>query len=193
MPESCSIIILICHTCQVEGLSYWILTNVCSISERSNYFVYIKKENIIKLFTSTCEINGNKKSVAFIYSYIFIYLVQYLQFVSSALKWHQNLAGLKLVFNKLGVLWTPHWLCVLYWAFTGNFTPPYTQQYEISYRHIPSPAYQHHNMVHNICGSCWFFPAGQLAAVSVIPLMSFPPFVLSLNLKTGQIFYILYF
>ena len=29
--------------------------------------------------------------------YIFVYLVQYLQFVSGALKWPQNLAGLKLV------------------------------------------------------------------------------------------------
>ena len=32
-------------------------------------------------------------------------------------------AGLKLVFNKLGALWQPHWLCVLYWTFTAKFTP----------------------------------------------------------------------
>ena len=51
LPESCSMSILICHTSQVDGFSYWILTNVCSTSERSNYFVYIQKKNFIKLFT----------------------------------------------------------------------------------------------------------------------------------------------
>ena len=68
-----------------------------------------------------------------------------MQFVLGALKWAQNLAGLKLVFNKLGVLWQPHWLCALYWIFTAKFTPPHTLQYEISCWHIPcwSPAYQH--------------------------------------------------
>ena len=42
--------------------------------------------------------------------YIFVYFVQYLQFVLDALKWPQNGAGLKFVFIKLGVLWQPHWL-----------------------------------------------------------------------------------
>ena len=65
VPDSCSISILICHTCQVDGLSYWILTTVCSKSERSDCFVYIKKKIIIKLFTSTCECC----------IYIFVYLV----------------------------------------------------------------------------------------------------------------------
>ena len=70
-PESCSVSILICHTCQVDGLSCWILTNVCSTSERSNYFVYIQKKNFKQLFTSTCERNRcNKQSVAFIFLYI---------------------------------------------------------------------------------------------------------------------------
>ena len=71
VSESCSISILICHTCQVDGLSYCISTNVFSAFQRSNYFVFIKKKNFIKLFTLTCERNGSKKqSVAFIYLYI---------------------------------------------------------------------------------------------------------------------------
>ena len=58
-------------TCQLDVLSYWILTNVSSKSDRSNYFVYIKKKTIIRLFTSTCERNGsNKQSAAFIFLYI---------------------------------------------------------------------------------------------------------------------------
>ena len=112
--------------------------------ERGNYFVYIKKKNITKLFTC------------------------YLQFVSGALKWPQNLAGWKLVFNKLGVLWQPRWLCVLHWAFAANFNRPHTLQYEKSCWHvpcwspsIPSPTYHHqHGMLapapkHNIRWSCW--------------------------------------
>ena len=59
-PESCSISVLICHTCQVDGLSY-LITNVGSKSKRSHYFVYIKKTSIIKLFTSTCERNRSNK------------------------------------------------------------------------------------------------------------------------------------
>ena len=77
VPESCSVKILICHTCQVDDLSYWILTNVCSTSERSNYFVYIQNKNVWEKWdqqTKCCI-------------YIFSYLVQYLQFVSGALKW----------------------------------------------------------------------------------------------------------
>ena len=31
--------------------SNWILKNVCSKSERSNYFAYIKKKTVIILFT----------------------------------------------------------------------------------------------------------------------------------------------
>ena len=136
VSDSCSVHLLICHTCQVDGLSYWILTNVCSTSERGNYFVYIQKKKIIKLFT--CERNGSNKQRVALYV---VYLVQYLQFVSVALKLPQNLEVLKLVFNKFGVLWQPHWLCVLFWTFTANFTPPHTQ-YEISCWHIPcwSPA-----------------------------------------------------
>ena len=38
----------------------------------------------------------------------------------------ENLAGLKLVFNKLGVLWQLHWL---FWAFTASFTPLHTLVY----------------------------------------------------------------
>ena len=69
--------------------------------------------------------------------YIFVYLMQYLQFVLSALKWAQNLAGLKLVINKLGVLWQPHWLCALYWSGHAMLVTS-----------RPAPK-------HNICWSCW--------------------------------------
>ena len=125
VPESCSVSILICHTCQVNGLSYWTLTNACSESEKHNYFVYIKRKTTMQLLSSTSERNGSKKTKCSLY--IFVYLVQYLQFVSGTLKWPQNLAVLKLVFNNLGVLWRHHWFCVLYWPFTANFTPPHTQ------------------------------------------------------------------
>ena len=100
-----------------------------------------KQKNL--LLTLTCERNGSKKQrVAFI-----------VQFVSGALKWAHNLAGLKLVFNKLGVLWEAHWLCALYWVFTAIFTPLHTLQYEIIcwHQHTStsmgcwSPAYQHQN------------------------------------------------
>ena len=105
---------------------------------------------------------GATNKVLHLYFCIF---VQYLQFVSGALKWPQNLAGLKLVFNKLGVLWWHHWLCVLYWTFTANLTPPHTLQYEISCWHIPCwwPAYQHPNTTyagragHQLCCSMLFF------------------------------------
>ena len=72
-----------------------------------------------------------QRSVAFI-----------VQFVSGALKWAQNLAGLKLVSNKLGVVWQPHWLSALYWIFTAKFTPPHTLQYEISCWHTET-GHQH--------------------------------------------------
>ena len=60
-------------------------------------------------------------------------------------------------------LWQPHRLCVLYWTFTANFTPPHTLQYEISCWHIPfcwaaSHATQQHLKPApkpNICWSCW--------------------------------------
>ena len=116
-------------------LSYWILTNVCSKSEISNYFVYIKKENL--LFAVYVNLWEKWEQTTKWYIHISVYLAQYLQFVSGALKWAQNLAGLKLVFSKLAVLWQPHWLCVLYRTFTADFTPPHTLQYEVSWRHSP--------------------------------------------------------
>ena len=95
-----------------------------------------------------------------------------------ALKWAQNLAGLKLVFNKLGVLWQPHWLCVQYWIFTANFTPPHTAIWNKLLTHsmlvhgmlitsIPASAYQHQNTTYAGLAAhqlCWFmlvFPAGR--------------------------------
>ena len=109
---------------------------------------FVKKENHYKIvYFNLWEKWGQKTKCCI---YIFVYLVQYLQFVLDALKWPKNLAGLKLVFNKLGVLWQPHWLCVLYWAFTANFTPPHTLQCEISCRHTP----------------CWFQTYQHLASLS---------------------------
>ena len=122
---------------------------------KKSFFVYTKKKPIIKLFTST-----SKKTRCWIY--ILVYLMQYLEFVSGAIKWPQNLAGLKLVFNKVGVQWQPHWLCVLYWALTANFTLLYTLQYETSCRLIPCwwparPAPKQHKTTYAV-----FFQQGSL-------------------------------
>ena len=150
----------------MDGLSYWILTNTRLKSERSNYFVYIKKKNITQLFTSTCERNVSKVLPLYfcIFSAVFTVCFGCPQMTPNA--------GLNLVFNKLCALWQPHWLCVLYWTFTANFTPPHALQYEISCRHIPCwwPAYQHQNTKYAglagylLCWSMVFFPAGITAA-----------------------------
>ena len=99
--------------------------------------------------------------------------------VSGPLKWPQNLASLELVFNKLGLLWQPHWLCVLYWTFTANFTPPHTLQYEISCWHIPCwwPAYQHQNTTYaGLTGLCCFFQKGdQIHVPTQIKFPLLPP------------------
>ena len=122
---------------------------------KKKLFCVHTKEKLWKKIPQTCEINGsNKQSVAFIVQFVF--------------KWAQNLAGLKLVFNKFGVLWQPHWLCARYWIFTAKLTPPHTLQNEISCCNIPcwSPAYQHQNTTyaglagHKLCWSMLFFPAG---------------------------------
>ena len=136
---------------------------------KKSLFCVHKKENHKSVYFNLWE-KWEQKTKCCIY--MFEYLVQYLQFVSGALKWPQNLAGLKLVFNKLGLLWRHHWLCVLYWAFTANFTPPHTQ-YGISCRHIPCwwPASHHQHtssktqhklvlLVSSYAGLCLVFPQG---------------------------------
>ena len=135
----------------VRWMAYLIWFSQIRAQNRSNYFGYIKNFNLWEKWEQ------NTKCCI----YMFVYLVQYLQFVSGALKWPQNLAGLKLVFSKLGVLWhLTDSVSVL--SFHSQL------QYEISCRHIPcwSPAYQHQNTIHagfvghQLCWSTLVFPAG---------------------------------
>ena len=146
MHESCSISILICHTCHLDGLSYWILTNVCSTSETSNYFVFIKEKKLYNcLIQLVRETGATNKALHFyfcIFSAVFTVCSRCPQMTQKSFR-----------FETWCTVTTSLSLCpVFIWTFTANFTPSHTLQYEISCWHLPwwSPASPHQ---HRCC--CW--------------------------------------